>query len=141
MADFAEPKDVETRLGRPLSDKENDVATSVITTVTGLIADSVGRDAAWAEGLDPVPEALKSICVEKAIGAIANPTNLASSSEALGAYSRSQTFPRSADVSVFLSEFEERLIDRAVYGNASTVAYPESTVDRVIDLREGREPE
>lgn len=136
---FATADDVGQRLGRSLNDGEKGTATSVIATVTGLITDVVDRDAAWAAALDPVPEALKSVCVEKAIAAIANPSNLAAESEQLGAYQHSQTFQRSNDTNPFLTPFEERMVARAVYGANSGTSRPTSTVDELITLAEGEE--
>jgi hypothetical protein len=133
---LAKSEDVEKRVLRSLTDTEKAAAESAIATVTGLIIDCAGRDQAWADGLDPVPAALTGLCVEKAIGALSNPLNLAAQSETLGAYSRSQTFPRSGDVSVFLTAFEERLVSRAVYGTTSGSSLPKGMFDREIELRE-----
>lgn len=132
--DFATVSDVEKRIGRSLSEGEKGIAESAIATVTGLILDCVDRDQTWADGLNPVPGALTGVCVEKALGAIANPLNLAAQSETLGAYSSSQTFPRTGDVSVFLTPFEERLISRAVYGTTSGSSVPKGMFDRQIEL-------
>ncbi len=133
---FAKAEDVERRVGRSLTDAEKSAAESAIATVTGLIIDCAGRDQTWADGLDPVPAALAGLCVEKAIGALVNPLNLAAQSETLGAYSNSQTFPRSGDVSVFLTAFEERLVSRAVYGTTTGSAMPKGMFDREIELLE-----
>jgi hypothetical protein len=133
---FAKAEDVEKRIVRPLTVAEKATAESVISTVTGLIIDCVGRDQAWADDLDPVPVALTGLCVEKAIGAVSNPLNLAAQSEALGAYSNSQTFPRSGDVGVFLSPFEERIVSRAVYGTTTGSSVPKGMFDREIELVE-----
>jgi hypothetical protein len=140
VGEFAKPSDVAGRLGRDLTTKEEGIATAVIATVTGLITDAVDRDAEWATDLDPVPEGLKALCVEKAIGAISNPSNLASESETVGSYQHGQSFPRSGDVSVFLTPFEERLAARAVYGSNAGSSAPDSIIDRVVQLREGEEP-
>ena len=137
---FAEPKDVATRLGRDLTSAEESAAWQVIEMVTGLIVDVVERDDAWAEKLDPVPVVLKGLCVEKALAAIANPSSVASESETLGAHTHSQTFRRPADGGgVYLTEQEERMAARAVYGSTSGSSSVESMVDRVIDLRENRD--
>lgn len=133
---FANSNDVETRIGRPLTEAEKGVAESAIITVTGLIIDCAGRDQAWADALNPVPSTLTGLCVEKAIGAVSNPLNLAAQSETLGAYSDSRTFPRSGDVGVFLTPFEERLVSRAVYGTTTGSALPKGMFDREIELAE-----
>jgi hypothetical protein len=133
---FAKASDVEKRIGRALTDLEKGVAESAISTVTGLIIDCVDRDQAWADALDSVPAALTGLCVEKALGAVSNPLNLASESETLGAYSNSQTFPRSADVGVFLTPFEERIVSRAIYGTTTGSSVPKGMFDREIELAE-----
>lgn len=117
---FATASDVATRLGRALTDDETDQATAAIVTVTGLIVEAVYQDDAWAAALDPVPTTLSTICIEKAISVIANPTNIASGSETLGAHQVSQTYPRSSDVGVFLSAGERTRARRAVYGSQIT---------------------
>lgn len=117
---FATASDVETRLGRDLTTEETAQATATIATVTGLIAEAVYQDDAWAAALTPIPTTLSTICVEKAISVIANPTNIASGSETLGAYQVSQTYPRSSDIGVFLSAGERSRVRRAVYGSQIT---------------------
>jgi hypothetical protein len=134
MPVFAKATDVETRLCRPLSDLENSAAAAAITTVTGLVVDCAGRDDAWAEALDPVPEALKSLCVEKAVGVIANPAGLTSQSETIGTYTLSQGFQKSESSALFLTPFEERLVSRAVYGTTTGSSLPVGMFDREIEL-------
>jgi hypothetical protein len=112
---FATFEDVAIRLGRPLTAAEEAMAGSVIELVTGLIADAVGKDAAWAVALDPVPPTLRAVCVEKTLAVGSNPNRLAAFSEQLGAHQVSKTFPRS-DVGVFLTDEEERRVRAAVYG-------------------------
>lgn len=136
---FATSSDVETRLGRSLTTAEKATAEAVITTVTGLIVDVVDRDSDWAEALDPVPEALKAICVEKARQEIANPTGVRSESETLGAYQHSQTYRDSSETAVFLTPFEERQVQRAVYGKNAASSSPRALPDRVIERAEGRQ--
>ena len=113
---FATYTDVANRLLRTLTSAEQTAATAVIADVTTQIADEVGRDAAWAAALSPVPGYLKAICIEKAISAIANPSNFASESETLGSYSHSQTYPRATDGGVLLTDDEARRVRAAVYG-------------------------
>lgn len=136
---FATADDVATRLGRSLTDAEEATAEQVIALATGLIADEVDRDAAWAEDLDPVPEALKGICVEKAKVAVSNPSGAAAIQEAIGSYSYSRTAPRSEDGGVFLTEAEGRIIRQAVYGTSAGSSSPRALPDRMIDLAESRD--
>lgn len=136
---FATPADVATRLGRALSAAEQVLATQVIESVTGQIADAVDRDAAWAAALDPVPKTLKTLCVEKVIIVGTNPNGLAAESEDLGAHSYSRTFQRSNDVGIFLTENEKRLAREAVYGTLAGSSSPRSMIDRIQDLNESRD--
>jgi hypothetical protein len=131
---LAKATDVETRLCRPLSPAESAAADAVMTTVTGLIVDCAGRDEAWATALDPVPEALKSLCVEKAVGVISNPGNLTNQSETIGTYTLSQGFAKSESSAIYLTPFEERLVSRAVYGTTTASSLPEGMFDREIEL-------
>jgi hypothetical protein len=134
--------DVATRLGRELTEAEQKTATQVIETATGLIADAVDRTMEWAERLDPVSPVLRGICVERALAAIANPANLASESETLGDHTHAQTHRRAPEGGVLpLTPVEERMISRAVYGATTGSASAESPIDRIIDLREGRDPD
>lgn len=119
MVAFATADDVATRLALDLSDEQEAAAAFVIEIVTGLIAELAGESPASAEALDPVPAYYRALCVEKAVGAIANPENLAATSESLGAYSRSATFPRSQDVGIFLTEYEEQMVRRIANNKVS----------------------
>lgn len=127
---FAEVADVEARLGRELAEGERDAARLILEVVSGMIWEAADKDVAWASALEPVPALLRALAIEKAVGAVANPTNLASASETLGAYSYSETYPRALDVGVFLTADEERAVRRAVYGSGATSA----TVPNGLDL-------
>jgi hypothetical protein len=72
------------------------------------------------------------------VGVITNPTNVAASSEQLGAYQRSQTFPRSLDIGVFLTEREEELVTEAIYAPPAG-ASTRSVFDRIVNMNEGRD--
>ncbi len=140
MPPLATDKDVATRLGRDLTETEQGTAGQVIETVTGLIADAVERTAEWLEAIDPPSPVLRALCVERALSAIVNPSSLVSESETLGSHAHSQTHSRSAEgPPLALSEAEERMASRAVFGGGSGSAPVESPIDRLIDLREGRE--
>lgn len=110
---FATSADVQTRLGYALTAQQTEQAAHVIARVTGLIRDLLGKDQQWADSLDPVPEVFATLCEDKAIGVVVNPTNLASESEQLGAYQHSQTFQRAMDGGVFLTEAEKREVRKA----------------------------
>ena len=133
---FATPSDVSVRLGRALTDAEEAFAEAIIDDVTGLIAEHLGEDDAWATALDPVPRTFKTICVEKAILLGSNPNGLAARSETLGSSSESETFRRESG-GIALSDEEELKIRRAYYGSNSGSSRPESTATEVYDLRYG----
>lgn len=133
---FATTEDVAVRLGRTLTDPEDDLVEQVIADVTGLIAEAVGKDAAWAAALDPVPSTFKALCVEKAIAVGSNPNGLAAKSESLGAFSTSETFRRDTGVGVFLTDDDERRVRFALHGSSTASTRQQSIVDVAIDLAE-----
>ena len=114
---FATAADVAGRLGRNLTIAEATAANAICAAVTGLIADTVGRSAAWAAALNPVPITLSQMCVEKALQTVVNPHNVASVTEQIGSYQYAETYPRASDIGVFLSEAEERRVRRIVHGS------------------------
>lgn len=136
---FATPDDVATRLGRELTAAEETFAAGVIADVTGLIADAVDKDGEWAEALDPVPQTLKSLCVEKVVRVAANPSALQRRSEQLGAYQVSEDYSTGSAYGVCLTDAEELRARRAVYGASTASSSPRSLIDRIQDLREGRD--
>lgn len=144
MPAFATADEVETRRGRTLSTAERATATAVIEAVTGLIAEAVGQDEEWAadliaaseeEGGKAIPRTLRQLCVEKAIATIANPDNVASESKTLGAFSHSATYPRGADIGVFLSADEVTRVRRAIAGISRGSARLRSIVDDLAPAR------
>lgn len=116
MASFATSINVESRLGRSLTAAETAIANFVIETVSGLIVEAVNKTDAWAEALTAIPVAFRTMCVEKAVSTIVNPNNLANVQESLGAFTHSETYPRSQDVGVFLSADERSRVRRALHG-------------------------
>jgi len=128
---FATSADVATRLGRALTEAETAQIDGALGDVAQLIRQAGGKAADWMPATT-VPRLLRSLSIEKAIGVIVNPHNLASESEQLGAYQHSQTFPRSADIGIFLSDDERRQVRRAIYGTNAASVRPPSLVD---DLR------
>lgn len=104
---FATIEDVEQRLGRELTESEQDTATFIIGAVSDTIADEFDLP-------DEPPAAVRMVVVEKVVSALNNPQGLASFSEQLGSYQRSGTFPRAADIGIFLSREDRRAIRRAL---------------------------
>jgi hypothetical protein len=113
---LATADDIATRLGRALTAAERAFAEQTIATVTGLIADAVSRDVAWADALDPVPPSLKGLCVEKVIAVGSNPQGLRAESESLGEHEHSRTFATggAGSATVFLTREEIRTVRRAL---------------------------
>lgn len=132
---FADVTDVATRLGRDLTSDEGGQATYLLDLATALIAAACDKDDAWAAALSPVPAILNLFCVELVVRGMANPTGLASVSEALGQYSSTQRFREAAaGGGMFLSELEERVIRRAVFGSTTASVKTESLATEVADL-------
>lgn len=115
---LATADDVAARLGRDLTPAEITQAEAAIAATTGLIATEVGLTAVEVVAINPRPGYLKTLCVEKAVAVIVNPHGLAASSEQLGQWQHSETYPRAADIGLFLSDGERRRIRRAVRGGA-----------------------
>lgn len=115
---FASAGDVEVRLGRELTEEEEAIAEQVVDAVTGLIADSVGRDSDWAASLDPVPPTLSQLCIEKAVAKIANPVGALSTDERLGDYSYATRYAEQGIVGgLTLTRTERALVRRAIFGS------------------------
>ena len=132
---FADVTDVATRLGRDLTADEGGQATYLLDLATSVIAAACDKTDAWAAALTPVPTILNMFCVELAVRGMANPSGLASVSEALGQYSSTQRFrDAAAGGGMALSELEERVIRRAVFGTNSASAKTESLATEVADL-------
>lgn len=132
MADFASTDDVAARLGRALTEGETTNATAVLAGVAGLIRSEAGKAADWDP--DPIPAYLRELSIEKAIAALVNPSNLASESEALGAYSSARTYQRAQDGGITLSDDEGRAVRFAVFGTNAASARQHSFVDTELDL-------
>lgn len=132
---FAITEQVAARLGRSLTEAEEAMVEALIEAATALIADAAGRDDAWAEALDPVPNLIKIVCVELVNRTMANPQALSTFQESLGAYSQSQRFrDGAAGGGLELTAVERRLIRRTVWGQLSGSATVESVVDDLYCL-------
>lgn len=136
---FATTSDVSSRLGRTLTAAETDSAALTISIVQSLIAAEAGRDDAWATALSPVPAYFRALCIEKAISAIANPSNIASTSETLGAFSHSETYPRAQDGGALLSDEESTQVRRVIYGSGIASPHLTSFLDDLPDPGAGEE--
>lgn len=118
---FATADDIASRLGRALGVSETAPVDLLLELATGAIAAAADRDDDWAAALSPVPTMLKAICIELVVRALANPQNLDSMQEGLGAHQYSVRFRQAG---ILPTEMEERIIRRTVYGTnaASTRA-------------------
>lgn len=132
---FATGEDVATRLGRDLTADETAQAEFLTELATGLIAGACGKNDAWAAALTPVPSILNLYCVELAVRSMPNPTGLASQTESLGQYSHTERFRDSAaGEAMALTDLEERVIRRAVFGTNSGSAKTESIATEIAEL-------
>jgi len=105
-----------------LTAEEETQYTALLDEVSSMIAESVGRDDAWADELDPVPAAIRSVAVTAVVRAAQNPDGLLSDQEQLGDYSRTKRFPdpgEDAGTNLLLSDTEQRLIRRIVAHGAA----------------------
>lgn len=118
---FASAEDVATRLRRDLTEEETAAVEQVIEITEGLIAEVLGEDADWVEDLDPVPSYYRSLCISKAIDALANPEGLTSQSKTLGAYSESASYSEYAGDIALTDEERRRVLRNARGGSLRSV--------------------
>jgi hypothetical protein len=129
---FATTTDIATRLTRTLTAAEDAAAGLLLEGATGLIADACGKDDDWADSLDPVPSVLRFVCIEAVSRALANPQNVASLQETLGAHSYAVRFRDLQNGGgLYLTGHEERMVRRAVFGRTTGSARVESVADEL----------
>lgn len=125
---FATSDDVEARLGRDLTTAEQPQVTAMLDDATSAIAEAAGKPDGWSAGLSPIPSQLKSLAVTLVVRSMANPQGLTSQQEALGAWSYSNRFDTSLG-GLALTEAEERMVRRVIYGGTSASVPIPSIVD------------
>jgi hypothetical protein len=130
---FASAEDVATALGRDLTADEAAQVAFLLDLATGVIAAAADKSDAWAATYSPVPEILRGYAIRLALNGMTNPTGLVSTSETLGQYSNSQRFSE-AGGAMTLTDLDERVIRRAVFGTNSGSAKTESLATELADL-------
>lgn len=120
---LATTQDVSARLGRELTEVEEETYELLLTAATEQIADAADMAVDMVEGLDPLPRTLWVLCLECAVRAGQNPSGARSSQETLGQYSRSVSY---TDVEkgggLFLTDREQRMVRRAVFAGGTSVS-------------------
>lgn len=131
---FATADDIATRLGEEsLSPADKASVELLIELAASVIAEAVDQGDEWTEELDPVPTIVKALTIELVCRAMASPQGLASATETLGAYSRSETYRKDLSTALLLTDMEERMLRRAVIGQLSGSVRIESHVDDIYD--------
>lgn len=124
---FATTQDVSARLGRELTEAEDEQAEYLLEAATSVVAEAVDQDDAWADSLDPVPNIVRVVTTELAVRAMANPSGAASVQETLGQYSHSTRYdPGTAGM--LLTDVETMLVRRTINGQLSGSARLDSMV-------------
>lgn len=132
---FAEAEDVATRLGSTLTTVEANRVDGLLDAATSVIAAAADKTDAWADALFPVPKILHFLCIELVVRTMNNPGGLRSQSEQLGQFQRSESFRDDANGGgLQLSQVEEALVRRTVYGRTSASAKTESIATELADL-------
>ena len=127
---FATAEDVATRLGRSLDPTEAAKVDGMLEAATANIAAAADKNDAWAAALSPVPNVLHFLAIELVIRAMPNPGGLRSQSETLGAYQSSQAFRDDSNGGgLALTQVEESLVRRTVYGTTTASIKTESLAD------------
>ena len=125
---FATTSDLASRTGRTFTAAQTTTATLLLDLASELIAESTGKTVAQLDADDtPI---LRIVCLEIAARSMANPDGLASSNERLGAWAATKNF---RDAGMYLTDLEERLVRRAVFGSNSGSSRPTSTATEVYD--------
>ena len=117
-------------LGRDLTDAEMVRVGHVLDGAIGAVAAAADKDDAWADTLDPVPRILRFVVTEAACRAYGNPQGVQSEQEQIGSYSHATRFGRAE---VTLTEREEQMVRREVYGTSSGSSRPEGFVEELHD--------
>jgi hypothetical protein len=130
---FATVDDVENRLGVDLNDRQTAQANICIAGATVSILNAVDKDASWDVPAEIKPT-LSMLCVEIACRAMSNPQGLAAFSENLGQHSVTQTFSRDIPgTGMALTDAEELMVRRVVYGSTTSSSKARSVADDVAD--------
>lgn len=133
---FADADDIAIRLRRDLTQEEVEAAEQLLDGVTAEIVEAVDLD---EEQIVYGVDVLKAISIEAVCRELASPIGASMTSETVGAYR--YTVQHRETGGTFLTEAEELRVRRAVHGQNAASTSPESMIDRVVDLREGRAPD
>ena len=143
MSTFCTPDDVAACLGRDLTAVEASTTVPALCEIaTTAIADAVGRDDAWAAGLTSFPGILRNVAIALVTRSLPDPeapsSSVQSTSETLGAYSYTTRYHDAAGGSadgssggMVLSDREERMVRRAIYGRNSATSMPRTIVNQL----------
>ncbi len=133
---FATVGDVETRLGRELTETETNQIESLIDGATAIVTQAAGRDDAWADsfgdgsGETPLPQIIKTVTIELVARVADNPSTLKSIAETVGSYQVSKTY---GDVVGFeLTQAEKMMVSRAANGSTVTSVHMPSIISEVF---------
>ncbi len=118
----------------------------LLELATDNITQGVGKTAAWAQTLSPIPAIIRSVCLAVVARVMRptlnNPDGVSSQSETLGAWSHTTRYGENgADGAVAPSDLyptEDEMLKcrRAVWGRLSATTMPGTTLDLVIELAE-----
>lgn len=106
----------------------------LIDLATDTILAEVGKDAAWA-AQTPVPDGLRSLCIEMVARVMVNPSGVRSESEQLGSWQRSVSYSDSGH-QLEMSQSERLRARAAVYGSNSGSAQATSLADDLAEVVE-----
>lgn len=135
---FCTPADIQTRLGRDLTDTEAETVAMFCELVTDEMAAVAAQDADWPATLDPIPVPLRAIAIDVVSRVMVNPQGYSSTSETLGAYSYTQRYGSDTGNGVAggltLTSAEARRVRRAAFGAGVASIEVASIFDRELPL-------
>jgi hypothetical protein len=118
----------------------------LLELVTANITDGVGKTAAWAQTLSPIPAIIRSVCLAVVARVmrptINNPDGVSSQSETLGQWSHTTRYGENGAAGAITpdeldpTDEEMRKCRRAVWGHLSATTMPATTLDLAIELYE-----
>lgn len=134
-AEFCSLDDMAARLGvTEWTAAEQTRCQLLIGLATDTILAEVGKDAAWA-ARTPVPDGLRSLCIEMVARVMVNPSGVRSESEQLGSWQRSVSYSDSGH-QLEMSQSERLRARAAVYGSNSGSAQATSLADDLAEVVE-----
>jgi hypothetical protein len=131
---FAKTEDVAARLGRDLTEAEKTSYGTLLEFASAVIEEAVEKA---EDAFTEVPKLLQMMAVELSLRGAANPKGIESTEKTLGQYSHAERYRAAQGADMLLSQTEELMLRRAVWGRTTTSQRVEGHIDDVFDALTG----